>query len=169
MRHLLSANDRIHWTGLNAERAADASGLIDASDLLGCGVGDIAGKWQHGSVELVAELFDERFSARRTAIDGGTLSNGFGVRSATRVATLCALGLRQHLINKGGQRLLIFWVTICSPNQQQHAKQTESGKGQSGADHELLDTPTKPMNASAMMPADTMWTATPWKGFGTVS
>jgi hypothetical protein len=25
------------------------------------------------------------------------------------------------------------------------------------------------MNASAMMPADTMWTATPWKGFGMVS
>ncbi len=94
------SDDRIDWTRADAQRAADACRLIDASTRkwatgAKCGI-----ERKRRNTEQLAESGDRGIAAGRTAIDwGGAIRDGLGIRSASLVAALLALCLRQQGFN----------------------------------------------------------------------
>jgi hypothetical protein len=94
------ANNRIDWTGGDAEGAADALARVDEGEQ---GRTSLATFWIKGQFGLASEGRQGSNAVRATrgaAVDGGSLeNNGLRIGPAGLVAAARALGLRQDRIN----------------------------------------------------------------------
>jgi len=104
--HAFSApDDRIDRAGLDAERAADAPFLID--QCRGKRFLDAVGGIERQGLapEQRGEPVDPSFASRRTLVNLGlTAGDRFGVGTASAVAALRALRLREQVVNLVGER-----------------------------------------------------------------
>ena len=93
---LVGADDGVHRTGLDAERAADAMGLVDARHQQQAGLAARQVQRQDGLLQQRGQRSDAFIAAGRAAVDGGCAGGGsVGVGPAAVMAALGALRLRQ--------------------------------------------------------------------------
>ena len=93
---LVGADDGVHRTGLDAERAADAMGLVDARHQQRAGLAARQVQRQDGLLQQRGQRGDAFIAAGRAAVDGGCAGgDGVGVGPAAVMAALGALRLRQ--------------------------------------------------------------------------
>jgi len=97
--------DGVHWTCLNAERAADARLFVDDRHLLRLLLGD---QWFDLAPEQICQLAYAVHAARGTEVDFCFAGRDrLGVGLAARVTTLAALRLRQNGIDLFDQRVTL--------------------------------------------------------------
>lgn len=96
-------DDRIHRTGVDAQRAADTGGFFDPRnsglrcDAM-CGV-----QWQRFFAEQCCDFRDDLVATRRALVEGRFAGcDGLGIGPAAGVAALSALRLRQHGVDHVG-------------------------------------------------------------------
>src|SRR5450830_31911 len=103
--HLLGgADDGIDRTSLDTQGATDARCFID--DRAGTAAFDaIDGiERQQGLAQQAGQACNSFGATRRTLIErSAAISNGFGIRSASRIAAFAALGLRQQVFDLVGE------------------------------------------------------------------
>ncbi len=100
----MRADDRVHGTGLDAQRATDARRFVDAGDeQRPRHSARRVERWCVATHEL-RESRDRRIAAGRTAVDAGSaIGDRLRVRTTARVAATRALRLRQQVVDAIGQ------------------------------------------------------------------
>ena len=94
-----SADNRIHGTGLDAKRAADAPRFIDARIQERTRLAERGVERQQSPPGNGGEQCNDRRATWRTTIDRFSGCDRFGVRPASRMTAAAALRLRQRVID----------------------------------------------------------------------
>jgi hypothetical protein len=105
VHYLRRPDDGIDGAGLDAQRAADAVGFVDARDQRSLVFAPRRIERQRRRSGACRKLAYDPIAARRASVDGRIPGrHGFSVRAATIEAALPALRLGQLRIEKNGQR-----------------------------------------------------------------
>lgn len=102
--HLFSGTENsVYWAGLYAFGAADALRFPNKGHFCRRLCAVIGVKGEGLCAQKLCQFNDSLFSARRTLINRFTQTDRLCIRTAARISTLSALGLREHGVDRVDQ------------------------------------------------------------------